>query len=99
MILQTLLVLASIEAVAATPELKMVMADPRLPNKPTTHILDDRVSTGLVGFPELYVNPAQVGKSLEPVGKLGPVGRMLSPANKRASIPSSTRPRPTPRSV
>lgn len=88
MILQTLLVLASIEAVAATPELKMVMADPRLPNKPTTHILDDRVSTGLVeNFRELYVNPAQVGKSLEPVGKLGPVGRMLSPANKRASIP------------
>lgn len=88
MILQTLLVLASIEAAAATPELKMVMADPRLPNKPTTHILDDRVSTGLVeNFRELYVNPAQVGKSLEPVGKLGPVGRMLSPADKRASIP------------
>lgn len=88
MILQTLLVLASVEAIAAAPELKMVMADPRLPNKPTTHILDDRVSTGLVeNFRELYVNPAQVGKSLEPVGKLGPVGRMLSPAGKRASIP------------
>jgi outer membrane protein OmpA-like peptidoglycan-associated protein len=83
-----LFVLASFDASAASPELKMVMADPRLPNKPTTHILDDRVSTGIVeNFRELYVNPAQVGKSLQPVGKLGPVGRMLSPAAKRASIP------------
>ena len=85
MILPTLFVLASLDASAASPELKMVMADPRLPNKPTTHILDDRVSTGIVeNFRELYVNPAQVGKSLQPVGKLGPVGRMLSPSGEHA---------------
>ncbi len=88
MIFPALFVLASLDASAAAPELKMVMADPRLPNKPTTHILDDRVSTGIVeNFRELYVNPAQVGKSLQPVGKLGPVGRMLSPSSERASIP------------
>ncbi len=88
MILPVLLVLASVDASAAKPELKMVMADPRLPNKPTTHILDDRVSTGRIeNFRELYVNPAQIGESLSPIGQLGPVGKMQSPANQRASIP------------
>ena len=88
MIPTALLLLTALDASAAKPELKMVMADPRLPNKPTTHILDDRVSTGQIeNFRELYVNPAQVGKSLQPVGKLGPVGRMQSPRGKRASIP------------
>lgn len=88
MILSALLAVAALPATAATPELKMVMADPRLPNKPTTHILDDRVSTGRIeNFRELYVNPAQIGESLKPVGKLGPVGQMLSPSDKRASIP------------
>jgi outer membrane protein OmpA-like peptidoglycan-associated protein len=87
-ILSAFLAVAALPAFAAQPELKMVMADPRLPNKPTTHILDDRVSTGRIeNFRELYVNPAQIGESLKPVGKLGPVGKMLSPANKRASIP------------
>jgi len=87
-ILPALLAVAALDASAAQPELKMVMADPRLPNKPTTHILDDRVSTGRIeNFRELYVNPAQIGESLKPVGKLGPVGQMLSPSGQRASIP------------
>jgi outer membrane protein OmpA-like peptidoglycan-associated protein len=87
-ILPALFAMAAVPATAAQPELKMVMADPRLPNKPTTHILDDRVSTGRIeNFRELYVNPAQIGESLQPVGSLGPVGQMLSPADQRASIP------------
>lgn len=80
--------LTALDATAAKPELKMVMADPRLPNKPTTHILDDRVSTGRIeNFRELYVNPAQIGESLKPKGKLGPVARMSNPKGKSASIP------------
>ena len=88
MYLSTLLMLTALEATAAKPELKMVMADPRLPNKPTTHILDDRISTGRIeNFRELYVNPAQIGESLKPKGKLGPVARMNNPRGKSASIP------------
>lgn len=84
----TLVLLTVLDASAAKPELKMVMADPRLPNRPTTHILDDRVSTGRIeNFRELYVNPAQVGESLDPVGRLGPVARMNNPRGKSSSIP------------
>jgi len=87
-LLSTLLMLTALDATAAKPELKMVMADPRLPNKPTTHILDDRISTGRIeNFRELYVNPAQIGESLKPKGKLGPVARMSNPKGKSASIP------------
>ncbi len=88
MFIPALLALVALEASATRPEMKMVMADPRLPSKPTTHILDDRITTGRIeNFRELYVNPAQVGESLKPVGKLGPVARMNNPPGKRASLP------------
>jgi outer membrane protein OmpA-like peptidoglycan-associated protein len=86
--LSTLLLLSALDASAAKPELKMVLADPRLPSKPTTHILDDRISTGRIeNFRELYVNPAQIGESLMPTRSLGPVARMNNPRGKSASIP------------